>query len=105
MAKAENRCKGLSVKKGKADSSLRELTLKLSDQTKSTTRLQDILTKAQDEVTLLTQQRRQLEQQHEESEERLRQTEHSVQHIRESLEEAEEAGVLLQCEIEGRRAG
>ena len=49
----------------------------------------------------MTQQRRQLEHQYEEGEEKLRQTEYSMGDLREGLEEAEEAHVLLQCEIEG----
>lgn len=101
IRQAENRYKILSVKKEKVDSSLSELTLKFSDQSKNTARLQDMLAKTTEEVTLLTQQRRQLEQQQEESDEKLRQAEYSVEHARDALDEAEEKCVLLQCEIEG----
>jgi hypothetical protein len=99
--KAENRYKALSVKKVKADSSLSELTIKLTEQTKSMARQQEMLLRSQDEVTLLSQQRRHLEHQHEAGQEQLRQAQHSHEDARERLEEAEETCVLLQCEAEG----
>lgn len=61
-----------------------------------------MLTKSQDEITLLKQQKRHLEHRLDESEDKLRQVEHSTGDVSESLEEAEEAYVLLQCELEGK---
>lgn len=98
---AENRCKAVTVKKVKAESAVADLNIKLTEQAKTTSRLQELLTKTQDEVTLLTQQKRHLEHMHEESEDKLRQVEHSEGNARERLEEAEEVYVLLQCEMDG----
>mmetsp|Transcript_4240 Transcript_4240/g.7823 ORF Transcript_4240/g.7823 Transcript_4240/m.7823 type:complete len:1363 (+) Transcript_4240:208-4296(+) len=104
LEEAENRNKALSVKEVKAEATVSELNTKLSEQAKALTRSQDALNKLQEEMTESTYQKRLLESRLDESEEKLRQVQHSTGDVSENLEEAEEAYVLLQCEMDELRA-